>query len=106
MSDPSVEPEGLDLKDSQRRLIVRWGDGVATTIPYRALRLACRCAACQDEMTGKPILDPASVPEDVGVREAEPTGLYGIRFTWTDGHSTGIYTWERIRALSSPEPSP
>ena len=32
--------------------------------------------------------------------EVEQVGLYGVRVRWTDGHNTGIYTWERIRELS------
>jgi DUF971 family protein len=69
-------------------------------VPYRALRLACRCATCIDELTGKPLLDPATVPEDVGVQDVEQVGLYGVRIHWTDGHRTGIYTWERVRDLA------
>lgn len=101
MSDPATTPSQLDLKDSQRRLVVTWGDGKTTALPYRSVRLACACAACVDEMTGRPILDPRSVPEDVGVRNAEEVGHYGVRFEWTDGHSTGIYTWERLRRMES-----
>ena len=98
MSGP--EPVGVDLQDSKQRLAVRWSDGSETATPYRELRLACRCALCVDELTGKPLLDPGTVPADVGVDTCEEAGLYGIRIGWTDGHSTGIYTWERLRSLA------
>jgi ATP-binding protein involved in chromosome partitioning len=104
MAHPRFEPTGLDLRDSERRLVVSWEDGTRTTVPYRKLRLACRCAGCVDELSGRPILDPTSVADDVGVRAVEETGLYGIRIDWSDGHSTGIYTWERLRGVSEPEP--
>lgn len=63
----------------------------------RALRLACPCAACVEEMTGRPILDPESVAFDVVADEIELVGAYGIRIRWSDGHSTGIYTFRGLR---------
>ncbi len=105
MSSESTEPTGVDLRDSQRELVVSWADGSATAIPYRELRLGCRCALCVDELTGKPLLDPATVPEDVGVADCWQVGLYGLQIAWTTGHRTGIYTWERLRGLGSTEPA-
>lgn len=67
--------------------------------PSRMLRLACPCAACVDEMTGRPLLDPARVPEDVAPLAVELVGGYGIRVRWSDGHSTGIYTFELLRSI-------
>ena len=31
--------------------------------------------------------------------KVEPSGSIGLRLTWDDGHNTGIYTWERLRAM-------
>ena len=42
-----------------------------------------------------------SIPEDIGIAHCETVGHYGIRFDWTDGHTTGIYTWERLRSLGA-----
>lgn len=93
------EPSGIDLKDSERTFIVEWADGDATRVPYRALRLACVCATCVHEITGEQLLDPKTVPADIGVQECEPIGNYGVRIHWSDGHRTGIYTWDKLRAL-------
>ena len=67
--------------------------------PALMLRLACPCAACVDEMTGRPLLDPTRVPPDVQPVTLELVGGYGIRVRWSDGHSTGIYTFELLRAI-------
>ncbi len=77
--------------------------------PARALRLACPCAGCVEEMTGRPLLDPglgaAGGPAAVA---GALVGAYGLRIDWSDGHGTGIYTFERLRpqlplsALSGP----
>ena len=57
------------------------------------LRRACPCAVCVDEMTGKRLLDPARVPEDVRARHYSRVGRYAVQFSWSDGHSTGIYPY-------------
>ena len=100
MDSDGPTPAAIDLSDSRRAFVVRWEDGSETQVPYRALRLACRCALCVDELTGKPLLDPSSVPEDVGIEGCEQVGLYGVQIAWTGGHRTGIYTWERLKALA------
>ena len=66
--------------------------------PARALRLACGCAICTEEMSGRPLLDPASVPADIRPLSVALVGTYGIRVQWSDGHGTGIYTFERLLA--------
>ena len=98
MSDATT-PTGVDLKDSKALFCVSWQDGSASQIPYRDLRLACRCALCIEEMTGQPLLDPKTVPQDVGIKECKGVGNYGVQITWTDDHSTGIYTWDRLRKI-------
>ena len=39
------------------------------------------------------------IPKDVQPVEIEPIGRYGLKFTWTDGHNLGIYTFEHLRKL-------
>lgn len=104
MSDATT-PTGVDLQDSKSLFLVSWQDGSESRIPYRDLRLACGCALCIEEMTGKPLLDPETVPPDVGVQDCKEVGLYGVQITWSDGHSTGIYTWERLRKLGTADGS-
>ena len=76
-----------------------WEDGHESYFPGHFLRCACPCATCVDEMSGKKLLRDGGVPEDVGVAKLEPTGNYGIRIVWSDGHSTGIYTFEHLRRI-------
>ena len=82
----------------ERELVVTWSEGHEATFPARALRLACQCALCQEEMTGRALLDPATVPEDVGPVSVALVGAYAIRITWSDGHDTGIYTYAWLKA--------
>jgi len=100
MSD-ALTPAGLDLKDSESTFVVLWEDGTESRVPYRALRLACHCALCVEELTGEQLLDPATVPQDIGIKSCREVGLYGVQIEWTDSHSTGIYTWEHLRGLGA-----
>ncbi len=76
----------------------RWPDGHETRYPARALRLACRCAGCIEETSGRPLLDAAAVPERVQARAIHLVGQYAITIDWSDGHSTGIYNFRDLRA--------
>ncbi len=82
-------------------LEVAWNEaaGDVQLLPYRALRLACPCAGCVDEMSGRRLLDPASVAGDIAIVSLALVGAYGLRIRWTDGHGTGIYTFPQLRAL-------
>ncbi|MBW2280219.1 MAG: DUF971 domain-containing protein [Deltaproteobacteria bacterium] len=85
-------------------LRILWADGHECLYPVRLLRLACRCATCIDEWSGKPLLDEAGVPDDVRPERIAPVGRYALRFDWSDGHDTGIYTFEVLRALCPEAP--
>jgi DUF971 family protein len=76
-----------------------WSDGHESYYDSRTLRCACGCASCVDEMTGRKVLDDARVPRDVRAREFHPVGNYGVAIVWSDGHDTGIYTFDRLREL-------
>jgi ATP-binding protein involved in chromosome partitioning len=84
---------------------IAWSDGHESRLPLRPLRLACPCALCVDEMTGEPRLDPATVPKDVKALEFRAVGRYAIQFIWSDGHNSGIYTYDRLRSLDPKAPA-
>jgi DUF971 family protein len=50
-------------------------------------------------MTGKPLLDPVTVPADVRPLRLALVGAYGLQVDWSDGHGTGIYTFEHLLAV-------
>lgn len=78
-------------------LLVQWQDAEpAQWWPARTLRLACPCAQCVEEMTGRPLLDSATVTEEIRPLTVSLVGAYGVRIHWSDGHGTGIYTFDRL----------
>ena len=79
-------------------VLILWDhEGHRALFPARPLRLACPCAECVEEMSGRPLLDPVRVPEDVRPLTLHLVGAYGLRVSWSDGHATGIYTFDRLR---------
>ena len=74
-----------------------WDEGDESVWSARELRIKCTCAMCQSETTGERILDPASVPEDLGVTDMHLVGNYGVGIHFSDGHTTGIYRFKELR---------
>jgi ATP-binding protein involved in chromosome partitioning len=78
---------------------ILWKDGHESIYTGYALRVGCRCAMCVDEISGNKRLREESISKDVRPLSIDPVGRYAIRFHWSDGHSTGIYTFEHLREL-------
>ncbi|MBI3097948.1 MAG: P-loop NTPase [Planctomycetes bacterium] len=98
-SETTRRPQKVGAAKSGVHLDLKWDDGHRSRIGYRRLRLECPCAACIDEWTREPRLDPKSVPELVHPIEVSSVGRYALAFKWSDGHSSGIYTFQRLRDL-------
>jgi DUF971 family protein len=93
-------PQDIKSKRSERVLEIIWDDGVRDRLGMRFLRGRCACANCVDEFTGVRRVDVGDVPEDVSVDGMELVGNYAVKITWSDGHDSGMYTWERLRHLA------
>ncbi len=78
---------------------IDWSDGHAGVYPVRYLRLHCPCAACTDEWTGELKLKADDVPMLLMMQDVEPVGRYALRFAFSDGHDTGIYSFKFLRTL-------
>jgi DUF971 family protein len=96
-------PDAIDVAEDGA-LRIAWPGGPEVTIPAFRLRDLCPCAGCVEEGTGRKILDPATIPADVRPVKIEPVGSYAIQITWSDGHSTGIYSWRTLREASGLDP--
>jgi ATP-binding protein involved in chromosome partitioning len=80
---------------------IRWADGHESIYPAVDLRLACPCVACAQlphrQGSGRIRMLPPGI-QGVYPLRIELTGQYGIRVYWSDGHSEGIYTFNKLRA--------
>ncbi len=101
----AIRPEGSRTtaigyrQRDARTLSILWQDGQRSDFDVRDLRLACHCALCVAEMSGEHLLDPKSVRPDVAPRTISSVGNYALTISWNDGHTTGIYSFELLRAL-------
>ena len=95
-------PTDIRALRDQGILSVSWDDR-PVDLPFVFLRGHCACAQCVNEWTGERILDLASIAPDIVIDKMELVGSYAVRIHWSDGHSSGLYTWERLRELSDAE---
>lgn len=103
--EAAVRPEGSPTtavgfrRRDERTISILWEDGHRQDFDVRDLRLACHCALCIEEMSGRPLLDPKTVRPDVAPRTVSSVGNYAFTVNWSDGHSTGIYAFTALREL-------
>ncbi|MBI4395013.1 MAG: DUF971 domain-containing protein [Candidatus Omnitrophica bacterium] len=98
MESKTVTPLEIKQADEQT-LSIKWQDEHVSAYPCSYLRRLCRCAACIDEWSGQSRVDPDQIRKDVYPIEIQSVGRYGIRMNWSDGHTTGIYTFEYLREI-------
>ncbi len=90
-------PEAIDLVDGAVK--IAWPGGPEVTVPFVRLRDACPCAECVDEHTGQKLLQTAAIPADIRPEQILPVGNYAVQIHWSDGHSTGLYSWQTLRLV-------
>ena len=81
---------------AERKLELHWDDGSVDRLPYKYIRGECPCASCIEEWSGRRILDLNTVPDDVHPTDISIVGNYALKIVWSDGHSTGLYTWDHL----------
>ena len=100
-SDTSLRPREIAEEEGTFRIV--WSDGHESRYPFDYLRNNCPCARCVDEWTGERKASSVAVPSDFRPLSVNPVGSYAIQIPWSDGHSTGIYSFRRLRGLCSCE---
>ena len=89
-------------------LIIEWSDGQRRRYLMRELREACPCATCREKRDAPP--QPANLLPVLSPQEAaplkvtgmKPVGNYAYTIAFSDGHDTGIYSFERLLELGEP----
>lgn len=95
-----MRPTPLEIeKLGDRAMRIVWDDGHVSDYPNPALRFGCSCAQCIDEWTGERRLEFRTIAADIHPTALELVGNYAVQITWSDGHATGIYSYDHLRAL-------
>lgn len=82
---------------------IEWSDGKQHHYRLSELQRRCSCANCMDEVTGKKLIDDKSIREDVRATKIVNVGRYALRIQYTMGCSTGIYTFNMLRAFGDAD---
>lgn len=90
-----AKPRSITAPHGATWFEIEWEDGFQAKLPNRVLRGYCPCARCQGH--GAEVRFQESNAE---LRDIEEVGRYALRFTWGDGHSEGIYSFEYLRRLA------
>jgi len=94
-----MKPVPLEIKTTGQTITISWSDRHLGRYSARDLRLACRCAGCVDEWTHQSLIKPDLVPVTLKPKNIEVMGNYALHFDWSDGHNTGIYTYDFLREV-------
>jgi DUF971 family protein len=101
-------PKKIKLAAENDSVALEWSDGHRSFYPYPYLREKCPCATCTDahgageRPTAKPAVQSNVLPiyeKPLKPEKAEVVGRYAVSITWSDGHSTGIYSFSYLREL-------
>jgi DUF971 family protein len=104
----TVRPAKLGLS-GDNGLSITWSDGQVREYTFRELRDACPCATCREKRshpapaTLLPVLTAAEA-QPLKLKTMEPVGQYAYGVVFSDGHDTGIYTFELLRQLGREVP--
>jgi ATP-binding protein involved in chromosome partitioning len=94
-----VKPIKLDFI-SESVLSIKWDNDEQTICFTKTLRQNCPCAVCQDERANKdPLKVIGSDQLHIDLTGWRNVGNYAIALQWSDGHDTGIYTYEFLSQL-------
>lgn len=101
-----TQPQSITVDRGAATMQVVWQDGHHSAYSLRWLRANCPCAGCREErraaaLNSDPLRLTTTPAPSAGVAEAEFVGHYAIRFTWQDGHGSGIYPFAGLRACCS-----
>ena len=99
-----IYPTALSLDDEQRELVIQWSDDSQRRYAFKELRDECPCANCREKRRDTSPPDPLQVltPEQlqpIAIAGMKPVGNYAYSIDFSDGHNTGIYTFEKLLEL-------
>ena len=90
-------PTAVTLHQRSRVLEVAFDDGAAFRIPFELMRVYSPSAEVQGHGPGQEVLQTGK--RDVVVEAIEPVGHYALQPRFSDGHDTGIYSWDYLHDL-------
>jgi len=93
-----------DIQQIGEELAIKWENGSESFIPLQKLRRHCPCAGCKGEVDilGNLYKNPARplTPAAFQLRTIHSIGTYAIQPIWADGHESGIFSFDYLKAVA------
>ena len=96
-SPQSHAPTEIKLHQRSRKMEIGFAGGARFELSYEFLRVHSPSAEVRGHGPGQEVLQVGK--KDVHILEVEPVGTYGIQPRFSDGHASGIYSWEYLHSL-------
>ena len=94
----------VDLQQIGQELAIKWEDSSESYVSLEVLRRACPCAGCKGEVDvmGNLYKNPERPfsPSSFQLVRLERVGGYAVQPVWADGHATGLYTFDYLKAVA------
>ena len=98
----SPTPTALTVHSQSRLLEIAFSDGANFKIPFELMRIYSPSAEVQGHGPGQEILQTGK--REVNVLELEPIGNYAVKPVFSDGHESGLFTWDYLYQLGADQP--
>ena len=101
MASDSPQPTEIKLHQKSRVLEISFEDGKSFRLPYEFLRVHSPSAEVRGHGPGQEVLQVGK--KEVDIARVEPVGSYAIQLCFSDGHETGIYSWDFLYQLGEEQ---
>ena len=103
MDRNTPRPTEIKLHQKSRILEIAFDDGQRFSLPCEYLRVFSPSAEVRGHGPGQEVLQVGK--RDVEIKEIEPVGNYAVKLGFSDGHDTGLYSWEYLHELGEKQES-
>jgi len=94
-------PTALTVHGQSRMLEIAFSDGAGFNIPFELMRVYSPSAEVQGHGPGQEVLQTGK--RDISLVELEPIGNYAVKPVFSDGHDSGIFSWDYLYFLGSEQ---
>jgi DUF971 family protein len=101
LTKQTPQPTSITAHQQARVLEVGFADGEVYRIPFELMRIYSPSAEVQGHGPGQEVLQTGK--REVGLVALEPVGNYAVQPGFSDGHDTGIFSWEYLHFLGSQQ---
>ncbi len=101
LTTSTPQPTALTVHQQSRVLEVAFADGATFRLPFELMRIYSPSAEVQGHGPGQEVLQTGK--REVGLLGLEPVGNYAVQPSFSDGHDTGIYSWDYLYFLGTQQ---